>query len=370
MREVTASSLAGNAHPTLARLRAEHPVTWVESLDGWLVTSHEHSRQVLRDAERFTVEDPRFSTARLLGPSMLSLDGDEHDRHRRPFSGAFRPGEIRALAETRIRDEALRLVSRFRDHGAAELRREFAAPLATAAMMTVLGLEDLDPVAFAGLYSRLVVTISELGPDRPVGADGETAWRLLRDRLAVAAGSQRLEGLDAAEAVRNHAVLLFGGIDTTEGMITNAVLHILPSANSQEIAADPLLLAAAVEESLRLEPTAARVDRYATVDVELGGSRVRRGDLVMVSLSAANRDPAVFVDPDTFDPRRTNARDHLAFVVGPHFCIGAHLARLETLLAVETLFTLPGLHLNPAYRPHATGLVFRKPTSLQVLWNG
>ena len=116
---------------------------------------------------------------------------------------------------------------------------------------------------------------------------------------------------------------------------------------------DPGLLPNAIEESLRLEPAAAMVDRYATADVELAGAAIRRGDLVSVSVAAANRDPSAFPDPDRFDVRRENARQHLAFARGPHVCIGMHLARLEAHTAVGRLLDrLPGLRLDPA-RPSA-----------------
>ena len=125
---------------------------------------------------------------------------------------------------------------------------------------------------------------------------------------------------------------------------------------------------AAVEESLRLEPAAAVVDRYATRDVALGGARIAAGDLVTVSLAGAGRDPAVFGDPDTFDVRRPNARLNLAFAHGPHFCLGAHLARLEAHAAVRAVLTLPELRLDPAHPASPRGLVFRKPPSLRVRW--
>jgi cytochrome P450 len=118
-----------------------------------------------------------------------------------------------------------------------------------------------------------------------------------------------------------------------------------------------------------LVPAAAVVDRYATRDVELGGVRVRRGDLVMVSIAGANRDPAVFVRPDRFDTTRVNARMNLAFARGPHFCPGAGLARLETVIALRTLVgRLPGLRLDPERPSAPRGLVFRKPDALWVRW--
>jgi cytochrome P450 len=155
--------------------------------------------------------------------------------------------------------------------------------------------------------------------------------------------------------------MMFGGIETTEGMIVNLVWHLLtyggePSAN-------------ALEESLRLEPAAAVIDRYATRDVELAGASIRKGDFVEISIAGANRDPAYFPDPDCFDVRRENAKHHLAFAHGPHVCVGMHLARLEALTAAERLFArLPGFRLDPEQPTAPRGLVFRKPPRLDVVW--
>jgi cytochrome P450 len=161
---------------------------------------------------------------------------------------------------------------------------------------------------------------------------------------------------------------MFGGIETTEGMIANALLHLLTNPSQMDIVrADRSRIPDAVEESLRMEPAAAVVDRYATRDVELPGARIARGDLVTVSLTAANRDPAVFEHPDTYDLRRPNLRKQLAFAHGPHFCLGVDLARLETRVAVATVLDrLPGLELTESNTP--AGLVFRKPEGVHVRW--
>ena len=116
---------------------------------------------------------------------------------------------------------------------------------------------------------------------------------------------------------------MFGGIETGEGMTTNLFWHLLTNPDQlAALRADRALGANAVEELLRLEPAAARVDRYATIDTELDGTAIPRGDLVIVSITAANRDPAAFPDPDAFDITRANARTHLAFAHGPHACVG------------------------------------------------
>jgi cytochrome P450 len=133
---------------------------------------------------------------------------------------------------------------------------------------------------------------------------------------------------------------------------------------------DPDLLPNAIEESLRLEPAAAVVDRYATRDVAVGGAMIAAGELVSVSLAGAGRDPSVFPDPDRYDVRRPNARRHLAFAGGPHVCVGMHLARLETLIAVRTILDrFPELRLDPDRPAAPRGLVFRKPPALHVLWS-
>jgi cytochrome P450 len=407
--------LDGELHPVLRRLRAREPVSWLPVLGGWLVTRRDLALRVLRDSQTFTVDDPRFSTARVIGPSMLSLDGAEHKRHRDPFAEALRLTEVQARLEEFVEAEAGRLVSGFADAGQAELRRGLAGPLAVGVVAEVLGLGDTDPQVILSWYDEIVGAVSALagesgqdggqgtgtaepgpGSGRERRARGSKAFGMLKDSLeavmaradegsllAAVAGRGGLDGggpegggldgggLDGGEVVSNAAVLAFGGIETTEGMICNAVLQLLSHPGQlAEVIADHGLAANAVEESLRLEPAAAVVDRYATSDVSLGTAGIRRGDLVTVSLAGAGRDPAFFPDPDRFDVRRANARQHLAFAHGPHFCLGAHLARLEARAAVLALLRLlPGLRLDRSRSAAARGIVFRKPPELHVRWD-
>jgi cytochrome P450 len=372
----------------LARLRATAPACWVPVLGSWLVTEYDLAVEVLRDARTFTVDDPRFSTAKVVGPSMLSLDGARHARHRAPFARPFRSDQIHARLDSFIRSEAGRLVSAIQPRGAAELRREVAGPLAVAVMAEALGLGRTDPEQVLAWYDGIVAAVQaeaagpgeRADPQPGVSAAGSAAFRelatSLRQVISAPPAASLLAGAAAGpltedEAVSNAAVLLFGGIETTEGMIANLMLHLLSSPGQLELVrADRGLIPAAIEESLRLEPAAAVVDRYATADVQLGGARVRAGDQVRVSLAGANRDPRIFGDPDTLQIRRPNAIRQLAFAHGPHFCLGAHLARLEARVAAETLLDrLPGLRLGPGAASAPRGLVFRKPPDLRVCWN-
>ena len=468
---ITLADLDHDPHPRLARLRHTEPVSWLPALHGWLVTRHGLAVAVMRDSVAFTVDDPRFSTARVVGPSMLSLDGAAHGRHRAPFTRGFGRAEIHARLAAFVVAEADRLVAAMRPGGAADLRRGLAGPLAVAVVAEALGLGDADPATVLDWYAAIVGSVSALtgehGPvpgggdaredgacedevredqvrrDRarvagteafgslsarltavigsvreppsllaaaagarvngtpaatvdgtPAAAVGSTAAAAVGSTAAAAVGSTAAAAvgstaaaavgstaensggagtaspaLTTAEVISNAAVIMFGGIETTEGMISNVILHLLRHPGQLALVReDPGLVPGAVEESLRLEPAAAVVDRYATRDVTLAGARIRAGDLVTVSLAGAGRDPAVYPDPDTFDVRRSNARLNLAFAHGPHFCLGAHLARLEAQAAVRAVLTLPELRLDPAHPAAPRGLVFRKPPSLRVRW--
>jgi cytochrome P450 len=206
----------------------------------------------------------------------------------------------------------------------------------------MLGIEAV-PVADVLRWYRAIVA-STVG-DAPL-EHGRAAFA----ELAAAMVLEPAGELSADEVASNAGVLLFGGIETTEGMIANLVWHHLT-----EPAARAAPVEQVVEESLRLEPAAAQVDRYC-------------GDtFVAVRLREANRDPAAFDDPEAFRPGR--ATSHVSFAAGPHVCLGMHLARLEARVALTVLLDrLPGLTFVSAGAPE--GDVFRKPVDLRVSFRG
>jgi len=154
-------------------------------------------------------------------------------------------------------------------------------------------------------------------------------------------------------------------------MIGNAIRHLLLHPDQRAlIDGERGLLPNAVEESLRLEPAAAVVDRYATAHVRLGNASIGKGELVSISIAGANRDPDFFPNPDRFDVRRENASRQVAFAAGPHVCIGMHLARLEAHTVIGRLLDrLPRLRLDPAHPSAPRGLIFRKPPMLHAVWD-
>jgi cytochrome P450 len=357
---VTLEELEADPHPVLARLREREPVAWIPVLEAWLVTSRELALHVMRDAETFTVDDARFSTGQVVGPSMLTRDGEEHARHRAPFADSLRLAAVREQYAPLVEAETNALIDAFEADGHAELRRGIAGPLAARVVARLLGLESADTTAMLGWYDAIVGSVNSITAGSGPTVAGEESFDALRAAVGPALGA--VGELSPDETVSNAAVMMFGGIETTEGMIANLVFHLLTAGETD-------VVPNAVEESLRLEPAASVVDRYATRDVELAGASIARGDLVRVSLAGANRDPDFFPDPDRFDVHRENARHHVTFAHGPHVCVGMHLARLEALTAAQRLFErLPGLRLDPERPTAPRGLVFRKPPTLDVLW--
>lgn len=371
----TVEDLTADPHPILAAARAEGPITWLPALDAWIVTGRDAAVRVMRDPVRFTVDDPRFTTGQILGPSMLSTDGAEHARHRTPFNAWFADRSTLASLTEWMAATATDLVAAIRPDGAAELRAGLAAPLAATTVTHALALDPPGADQLLTWYRIIVEGVQRLtAGDDPGGAP--VAYRELAAAIRTTVEADRAaalrlaaDALAADEVAANAAVILFGGIETSEGATANALWHLLTHPDAlATVRDDRSLVPAAVEESLRLEPAAATIDRYATTDVDSHGAEIRRGDYVIVSLAGANRDPAVFDDPDRFRIDRPNTRSHTTFALGPHACLGIHLARAQTIAAIGAVLDgLPDIELS-AEATGPTGLVFRKAADLHAHW--
>lgn len=377
---ITLAMLEQRPGPILQALQRDQPVVFVPALDAWLVTGREEAVEAMRDADRFTVDDPRFSTAVVLGPSMLSLDGDEHGRHRGAFAPHFRPMAVRDGFDDWLDRRAAELVARFAGDGEAELRTALAGPLAVDTIARFLGLEGVGSADVLGWYRHLADAIVGVSVGEPVSTEARRAVAQIQDRVDEALADRghpslirRIAdggALHADELGPSVAVLMFGAIETSEGMTANVLWHLLSRpALLDRVRLDRSLLPAVVEESLRLEPAAAVVDRYTTGRVQLGGVTIPAGDLVTISLAGANLDPATFEHPTRFDIDRPNLRQHVTFVQGPHGCLGLHLARAETIAAVHAVLdACPDVAFDRERSSDPSGLIFRKPASLVATW--
>ncbi|MEU1166995.1 cytochrome P450, partial [Streptomyces sp. NPDC005921] len=231
----TLAELARDPHPRLALLRTHEPVSWLPELNGWLVTRRDLALDVMRDSVTFTVDDPRFTTAQVVGPSMLSLDGGEHARHREPFAAPFRPRTVHEGFAGFIERETDRLVTALEPAGTAELRRSFAGPLAVAVVTEALGLVGATTDTVLSWYDAIVRSVSDLTAGLEAGPAGPAAYERLRSAVEATVADRHASSLlvsaagqlELSEVASNAAVLMFGGIETTEAMITNALLHLL-----------------------------------------------------------------------------------------------------------------------------------------------
>lgn len=399
---ITSEMLAGDPTQVFHEVRSTCPIVWAPALEAWVVTGYAEAVAIMRDAEHFTVDDPRFTTSAVLGRSMLSLDGKEHRHHRTPFVEPFGRRAVNRNYDELVRFEANRLVAALAPAGRGELRGGIAAPMAARTIVEVLGL-GIDPTVVLDWYRHISDGVVDLSDQRPLSTSSRTAAADLLAALVDAMGSAGAphdrhrsgDSVDHTLLTRiaesselpsdvlapSAAVVLFGAIETSEGMIANVLWHLLTHPDRLiEVAVDRHLIGKAVEESMRLEPAAALLERYATSDVEIVATSasgadttltIGAGDPVMICLNAANRDPRQFPQPDRFDLHRPNAHRQLAFAQGPHACLGAHLARAEAAAVLNAVLDrLPGIALDPVHTTPPRGRVFRKPDRLTATWPG
>jgi cytochrome P450 len=370
-------------YPILGQLREREPVSWCESLGGWLITGRALAEEVLRDDRRFTVESAASMNLRILGEQMLNRDGDEHRRHREPFDPPLRFRPVRDRYAELVERLAEELIDTFVALGAVDLRASFARILPVRVMASVLGLSADDAAAVSGWYDDFGRALGNYENDPAIDRRARISnlalrRRVLADLKAPAAGSivgrvvaEGVGGLDRDELVRNVGIILFGGIETTESSILNVLWALLASPEQlDQVQAKPELVENAVDEALRWEAPTQILDRWAVRETTLGSIPIRQGDWVNVMVGAVNRDPDLFPQPDRYDVHRANAGRHMAFGHGPHLCIGFNLARLETQIALRVLLArLSGLHFDSSPPEPPRGIAFRKPPRLYVRWD-
>lgn len=346
----------GAPHEALAALRRHDPVHWQPMANEpgfWAVLRHADVVHVARHPEIFsshaggvTVEDVDGPTLQRVRSMLLGMDPPRHSVHRGPVSVHFRPRVIAELAG-RVGDICRDIIDEARERGEVEFVHDVAAVLPNRVIGELFGLPRRDWQHLSALAER--ITASQ---DPDLGEHGGTERAAAVEMACYAvdlAASRRRRGLGADDDLT--AAILgarfgeqpmsdsdFGGFfvqlvtagnDTTRGMLSSGLLTLL--RHPDQLAAlrtDPARLPAAVEEILRYDNPLHYFRRTALVDTELSGVTIRAGDKVAMYYTSANRDEAVFEDPQRFDIRR-GRNPHLSFGMGVHFCLGAHLARLE-----------------------------------------
>lgn len=369
-------------------LRAHDPVHYHAPTGSWLITRYDDVLAGLSDrrlsADRFHLTDETIQGSpllRALGSMMLFQDPPAHTRMRALVSKAFTP---RAVTDMRPRTQAIaaELLERCADIGAMDVIDDFAAPLPVTVIASMLGIPPSDYALFKR-WSDDLVKIADGTLAAAAFPQAERSAGELSEYLEVAFAERRrapcddlISRLVAArddndtlsndELFATCALLLIAGHETTTNLIGNGLFALLRHPQQLELLrARRDLIANAVEELLRFEAPFQFTSRVAVEDYTLRGQSIRKGEEVVLCLTAANRDPEQFADPDRLDVTRPETQ-HLSFGHGIHFCLGAALARIEGQVAIEALIDVPGLELvasTPRWKP---GVALRGLETLPV----
>lgn len=397
-----APEMRADPYPTFAEFRENDPLHR-SHLGYWVVSRYDDVRGVLMNREDFGQGDFAENVRLFYGPDFdvmgqpaykwlsevfLMQDPPHHTRVRGLVTGALTARIVRNM-EPRIRQITEMLIDRFVDRGGVDIITEFAYELPVRVMCDMLGVDPEDPRLPAVIHAiseSFIVFEARALTDEELNTANEQvrvlqeffedlfAQRMKEPRedlaTALVQSGGREDSLSRAELV-TVAIGLFGaGFETTAHMIGNGLLSLSRYQEQWELlVGDPEQFAAnVVDETLRYESSLVATYRTALRDTELHGQRIDRGSKVLCLIGAGNRDPRVFHNPDTFDISR-DARKHLSFGGGIHFCVGAELARLEGRIAFERLAArIPDLSVqtvNPAWRE---GFLFRGMSTLPARW--
>jgi cytochrome P450 len=342
------------------------------------VVGHDEVMTVLRDHETYSSKILSQIMGPMLDRTMIAMDEPDHWAHRALVAPAFRPKLLARWEHDLVRRVVDELIDSFAPLGRADLVRRLTFAFPVRVIARILGLPERDSEQFQRWSLELISII--VNWDR-----GIEASHALRDYFAEQVAERRVRPRDdlISELVQTEVdgsglvdgdifaflrLLLPAGIETTYRSLGNLLFALLTHPDQlDDVTRHPELRGAAIEEALRWETPVVMIPRQCVRDARLGGVDIPAGRVVNVFIGSANRDEGQYAEPDRFDIHRTPA-PHLSFGSGPHMCLGMHLARMETRVALDaTLERLHDLRLDlDAPRPRIVGTAFRSPESLPV----
>jgi cytochrome P450 family 142 subfamily A polypeptide 1 len=366
-----------------AWMREHEPAYWDAKNEVWALTRYDDVLAAEKDARTFSsYTAPRPHGMHL--PMMISMDDPEHTQRRKLVARGFTPRRVREHEAT-IRRICTGIIDKVASKGECDFVWDIAAPLPLLLIADMLGFpeesyddllrwsDDLirattaDPppeVAEAGMIAMLDFREFQMGviADRRANPQDDLVSILCHAEIDG-------EMLDDESLVQESLLILIGGDETSRHVMTDGMLALLAHPDQMAVLrAEPDAIDVGVEELLRWVTPIKNMSRTVTREVELHGQTLHEGDQVILMYPAANRDPNVFDEPDRFDVRR-NPNPHIAFGFGPHFCMGASLARLELkVMFSELLERLPDLHLAGDPMPRRSSNFISGPEAMPVAW--
>jgi cytochrome P450 len=383
---VTIAELETDPYPAYARLRGNEPVTWVPEARQWLVTRWQDVHTVLADVSRFTTEQPGSPMLGLCGGTpLLMREGASHEDVREAFRHDFDPHRVTDFVDTIARPVACRIADEVFPAGRADLAADYFGPVTAIAMTMLLGFDPgVDTLRRWG--DVLTKVANDFGRDPALV---EAAAEDMAEDTAVTSVVHRLRAKPDRSVVSHllHAnrppgearpdsdvvpVLKHLGLSVVEpGWLAGWTLVALWSAPDQFAAArdDRAVLGAAVYEALRWSGPVGVLGRRTTCAVTLAGRELPTGSMIAAAIASANRDEAVFTDPERFDLDR-DVRAHLGFGTGPHHCPAHPLVTAVARTALDVLLErMPGVRPGPGWRAAPHGWKLRLPGPLAAVWD-
>lgn len=346
----------------------------------YMLVSFNAVQQALKDGETFSSSGYGDSIGLVMGHSILEMDEPEHHSYRSLIQQAFTRKAMERWEADIVRPIVDAHIDAFVDRGHADLVRELFFPFPVKVIAAMLGLPEEDLRQFHAKAVELITITTDI--ERGLGASQwlyEYFTGIIADRrkepredvISVMTQAE-LDGqrLTDDEIIAFLRLLLPAGAETTYRSSSNLMFGLLSDPKQLDALRDDRdLMQQAIEEGLRWEPPLTSIGRTTSRDIEIEGVMIPAGSPVQVCMGGANRDPSRWKDPDTFDIFR-DPQQHMAFAFGPHMCLGIHLARMETTVAINAVLDrLPNLRLaDDAEDVHITGLAFRAPNHLPVVF--
>jgi cytochrome P450 len=380
---VTIPDLYRNPYPIYQKLRAESPVHWVPAVNRYMVTSYQACHVIEQDQERFSADETNSLMKRAMGHSMLRKDDPEHDVDRKSYGNVLRPKAIKEHWNAIFQANSDKYLAQLKAAGSgSDFVWDYAAPYAAENLRLIMGFHNASQEDMQRWSQTMIDGTGNYADDPEVWAKSEQSYNEVDDAideilpyLRKNPDSSLLSGMTSMpiplEAIRaNMKMTIGGGLNEPRDVLGTTVWALLANPDQlAQVLADETLYARAFEESVRWVAPIGMYPRETTAETVLEGVQLPAGARLGIVVGAANRDPAVFEDPESFNINREK-KPHLAFGGGNHFCAGAWVARASVAqIAMPQVFReLPNLRLDPDNAPVDAGWVFRGMTKMPVLW--